>query len=133
VIYDPEQLLDKRMLRGFELQGMEYRPLAEPFWLPGVELGLRLWQGRFEDYENAWLRWVDAGGEPILTGAERAEQLRRRLHRLRPPPQRTVTPIFRPLDQIRPQRIPLDIPADDQEVVVVTPARETATGSLSQG
>ena len=74
VIYDPEQLLDKRTLRGFELQGMDYRPLAEPFWLPGVELGLRLWQGRFEDHENTWLRWVDAAGEPILTGAERAEQ-----------------------------------------------------------
>jgi Uma2 family endonuclease len=74
VIYDPEQLLDKRTLRGFELQGMDYRTLAEPFWLPGVELGLRLWQGRFEDYENTWLRWVDAAGELVLTGAERAEQ-----------------------------------------------------------
>jgi Uma2 family endonuclease len=76
VIYDPEQLLDKRTLRGFELQGMEYQPLAEPFWLPGVELGLRLWQGRFEDYENTWLRWVDAAGEPIPTGVEQAEQHR---------------------------------------------------------
>jgi hypothetical protein len=37
-----------------------------------------VWQGRCEDHENTWLRWVDASGEPIPTGAEQAEQQRRR-------------------------------------------------------
>ena len=76
VIFDPEQLLGPQVLRSFELQGTEYRPLGEPYWLPGVELGLRLWQGRYEDHENTGLRWVDAAGEPIPTGAEQAEQQR---------------------------------------------------------
>jgi Uma2 family endonuclease len=74
VIYDPQQMLDDQTLRGFELRGAGYRPLDELHWLPGVELGLGLWQGRYEDHEDTWLRWIDAAGKPILTGAERAEQ-----------------------------------------------------------
>src|SRR5262249_22592577 len=47
-------------------------------WLPGVELGLLLWQGKFEDREDTWLRWCDRDGQVLLTGAERAEQERQR-------------------------------------------------------
>jgi len=82
VIYDPQQMLSSQTLRGFELRGSGYRPLDEPFWLPGVELGLGLWQGRYEDHEDMWLRWIDAKGKPILTGAERAERLAEQLRRL---------------------------------------------------
>jgi Uma2 family endonuclease len=78
VIYDPQRILGDQLLRAYQLEAMHYRPLAEPLWLPGIELGLRLWQGRFEDHENTWLRWVDAAGEPIPTGEERAEQERQR-------------------------------------------------------
>lgn len=78
VIFDPEHYLSDRTVRGFRLEGMAYRELAELLWLPGVELGLRLWQGRYEDYDNSWLRWVDEHGAPIPTGAERAEQERER-------------------------------------------------------
>ena len=56
--------------------------MADPLWLPGVELGLRLWAGRYEDHENTWLRWTDATGTPIPTGAERAERLAEQLRRL---------------------------------------------------
>jgi Uma2 family endonuclease len=78
VIHDPERILSKELLRGFQLSAMSYRPMAEPLWLPGVELGLRLWTGSYEGHENTWLRWTDDTGTPIPTGAERADQERQR-------------------------------------------------------
>ncbi|MBD2152233.1 Uma2 family endonuclease [Pseudanabaena sp. FACHB-1277] len=39
----------------------------------GVELGI--WQGRYQNLELPWLRWWDAEGNLLLTGAERAEIL----------------------------------------------------------
>ena len=82
VIYDPQRMLHEEPLCGFQLDAMRYRPMADPLWLPGVELGLRLWEGRYEDHENTWLRWTDATGTPISTGAERADQERQRAERL---------------------------------------------------
>lgn len=38
----------------------------------GVELGI--WQGRYQYLELPWLRWWDAEGNLLLTGAERAER-----------------------------------------------------------
>jgi len=81
VIYDPERILSDQTLRAFQLNPTVYRPMAEPLWLPGVELGLGLWEGRYEDHENVWLRWTDATGKPIATGAERAENERQRAER----------------------------------------------------
>ena len=78
VIYDPQRMLHEEPLCGFQLDAMSYRPMADPLWLPGVALGLRLWDGRYEDHENTWLRWTDATGTPIPTGAERADQERQR-------------------------------------------------------
>jgi Uma2 family endonuclease len=78
VIFDPEKHLRNDVLRAFQLEALTYRRLDEPVWLPGVELGLRLWQGRYEDHENTWLRWADAAGHVIPTGAEQAEQERQR-------------------------------------------------------
>ena len=78
VIYDPQRMLFNEPLRAFQLDAMSYRPMAEPLWLPGVELGLRLWEGRYEDHENTWLRWTDAAGTPIPTGAERADREQQR-------------------------------------------------------
>jgi len=46
--------------------------------LPGVGLGLTLWQGEYEGVEALWLRWCDLEGRVIPTGAERAEQERQR-------------------------------------------------------
>jgi hypothetical protein len=40
---------------------------------PNVELGLRLWHGVYEDFEDDWLRWVDEEGRPVPTGKERAD------------------------------------------------------------
>ncbi len=74
VIFDPDTHLSQDVLRGFQLDAMRYRPMALPLWFPGVELGLQLWQGRYETHEDTWLRWVNATGQLIPTGAERAYQ-----------------------------------------------------------
>jgi hypothetical protein len=41
-------------------------------------LGLCLWDGVYEGLSACWLRWCDAQGQPIATGAERADQERQR-------------------------------------------------------
>ena len=79
-IFDPELLLSDEVLRVYELRRLDYRPLEEPL-LPGIGLGLQLWRGSFEGHENTWLRWVDATGQVLLTGSERAEQAEDRAER----------------------------------------------------
>ena len=41
-----------------------------------------IWSRRFEDHDNTWLRWVDADGQLIATGAERAENAELRAEKL---------------------------------------------------
>jgi hypothetical protein len=55
----------------------DYRPCAYDI-LPGIGLGLRLWRGGFDNLHATWLRWLDASGELVLTGAERADRERSR-------------------------------------------------------
>jgi Uma2 family endonuclease len=78
-VFDPKHLLSTDTLRCYELAGGTYR-LTEPGPWSKVGVGLRLWQGKFEGHEDAWLRWCDANGVIIPTGGERAallaEQLR---------------------------------------------------------
>lgn len=71
VVYDPQLKLNGAVLRVFVLRDGEYEELERPY-LPRVELGLKLWDGVFEDREDTWLRWCDAQGNIILTGEERA-------------------------------------------------------------
>ncbi|MBI3468649.1 MAG: Uma2 family endonuclease [Planctomycetes bacterium] len=75
VIWDPEQHLRSDPLRIFTLSERRYVPLQGSF-LPVVGLGLTTWQGTYENWTNTWLRWSDASGVLIPTGAERAEQER---------------------------------------------------------
>jgi Uma2 family endonuclease len=82
VIYDPLRILSAQSLRGFELSATGYRPLSDLSFMPGMGLGLREWEGRYEDHTNTWLRWVDANGELVPTGAERAQRLAEQLRRL---------------------------------------------------
>jgi Uma2 family endonuclease len=77
VIWDPERHLGPEGLRIFTLSEKRYIPLSGNF-LPVVGLGLTLWQGTFENLRETWLRWCDASGKVIPTGAERAEQERQR-------------------------------------------------------
>ena len=71
VVYDPQLKLKGDALRVFVLRDGEYQELERPY-LPRVGLGLKLWDGVFEDKEDTWLRWCDAQGNIIPTGEERA-------------------------------------------------------------
>lgn len=72
-IFDPRKILSRKVLRAFELQGRSYRTV-DPKWFAEVGLGLKLWQGKFEDWDKLWLRWCDQEGQVIATGRELAEQ-----------------------------------------------------------
>jgi len=76
-VYDPSLQLSKTPLRLFELRGMHYSEMAEP-WLEQVSLGLTTWEGEFEGRQDIWLRWRNAEGNILLTGDEQAEQQRQR-------------------------------------------------------
>jgi hypothetical protein len=52
------------------------------FWLPRLELGLGLWQGEYQGFDRAWLRWYDADQNWILTETEQ-ERLRAEQQELR--------------------------------------------------
>jgi len=76
-IFDPQGLLSPEPLRVYESRGGTYelRPDAR---LPRVGLGLALWAGEYEGKHTEWLRWLDAEGNLIATGVERANSERER-------------------------------------------------------
>ncbi|HYE72289.1 MAG TPA: Uma2 family endonuclease [Blastocatellia bacterium] len=69
VIYDPTRQLSDEPLQVYERREGQYvgRPDAT---LPGVNLSLVLWDGVYEGVQDTWLRWADADGTIIPTGAE---------------------------------------------------------------
>ena len=72
VIFDPGNFLDDDVLRIFKLDVRRYVAYHESYF-PEVGLGVTLWEGSYEDSKpSLWLRWCDAQGNLILTGAERA-------------------------------------------------------------
>lgn len=71
-IYDPEGHLSRRPLRVYQHHGKRYVEMLDPSVLPDVGLGLVLWEGEYEDYHATWLRWCDAEGRLLETGAESA-------------------------------------------------------------
>jgi hypothetical protein len=73
VVWDPAGHLGVEALLVFELLGDLYVRKNGNFF-GGLGLGLVLWEGAFEGYTSRWLRWVDANGELLPTGAERAER-----------------------------------------------------------
>jgi Uma2 family endonuclease len=78
VIYDPDQLLSAETLRIWELGATGFRRLEGPAWFPDAGLGLSIWQGRYENMDATWLRWVDASDKLVPTGRELAEAERER-------------------------------------------------------
>ncbi|MGE3540355.1 MAG: hypothetical protein AB7N91_23300 [Candidatus Tectimicrobiota bacterium] len=73
VIHDPSGQLRSAVLRVYELQVGQYQLRPDTF-LPVVGLGLTLWTGSYEGKLDTWLRWCDASGAVIPTGAERATE-----------------------------------------------------------
>ncbi|MEO0826979.1 MAG: Uma2 family endonuclease [Cyanobacteria bacterium J06642_9] len=76
-VYDPSQQLGDTILRLYEIRGIHFTEMQEP-WLEQVGLGLTTWQGDFEGRQDTWLRWCDQSGNILLTGDERAEQEKQR-------------------------------------------------------
>lgn len=72
VIFDPMRLLSRELVRVYKLERSGYQPMQHA-WFEELELGLRLWEGTFEEKHDVWLRWCDRNGRVLATGAERAE------------------------------------------------------------
>ncbi|MBN3960595.1 Uma2 family endonuclease [Nostoc sp. NMS8] len=73
IVYDPNQQLSEKILHVYELRGTRYFETSET-WLEQVGLGITLWEGKFEDRQDTWLRWCYQDGNILSTGDERAEQ-----------------------------------------------------------
>lgn len=71
VVFDPFLCLRGDLLQVLELTlgGRRYHR-RQDFLLPEMGLSLQLWRGEFEGTEAEWLRWCDARGNLIPTGAE---------------------------------------------------------------
>jgi Uma2 family endonuclease len=76
-------------LQAFQLVADRYSELnlsTPKVWMPGLQMGLGLWQGSYQGIERLWLRWYDAAGNwvptPLEQERQRAEQLAARLREL---------------------------------------------------
>jgi Uma2 family endonuclease len=75
-------------LRVFGLQFTRYQEVDLPqqqFWFNEIQLGLGVWQGRYQQAEGKWLRWYDSQGNWLPTSQEQAaaERLRAEQERSR--------------------------------------------------
>ncbi|MFN5516491.1 MAG: Uma2 family endonuclease [Cyanobacteriota bacterium] len=64
-------------LQAFGLMMSRYQPLpieGQGVWLPEAQLGLGLWQGRYQGIERRWLRWYDERGHWLPTPEEAERQ-----------------------------------------------------------
>ncbi|MGH9753877.1 MAG: Uma2 family endonuclease [Blastocatellia bacterium] len=78
VVYDPYRILKGDDLYIYEIGfGKRYQRRDDPI-LPGVGLGVTVWQGIYEGGEAPWLRWCDEKGNLIATGKERAGEAEHR-------------------------------------------------------
>jgi hypothetical protein len=74
VIFDPDDLLGRGMVRAYIHSGRQtYQPTTYDWW-EDVGLGLKLWNGNFEGMTATWLRWCDKHGIVIPTGEERVSK-----------------------------------------------------------
>lgn len=72
VIYNPFGFRGERLLKAYQRHGMSYLDVANPSWLPEMELGLKVWEGTYRGCEGKFLRFSDPNGVLLLTGEERA-------------------------------------------------------------
>ncbi len=73
VIFDPNKHLMPEVLTIYRLNNFQYEAQSSSN-LPALGLGLTFWEGEYEGKHDRWLRWVDADGNLIPTGKERADQ-----------------------------------------------------------
>jgi Uma2 family endonuclease len=81
VVFDPFLKLGrrnrKRELRTFVLTDGQYVEATSAHWLPGIDLGLTVWEGAVNDVHGRWLRFIHADGHLLPTSQERAERERK--------------------------------------------------------
>ncbi|NJN15226.1 MAG: Uma2 family endonuclease [Oscillochloris sp.] len=75
IILDPMGRLRQGMLRLYELTPTGYQ-IRQSLWMPDIGLGLTLWRGEYQGFEQTWLRWCDEHGTLYATAAELADQER---------------------------------------------------------
>ena len=75
IIHDPYRELYAEDLNVFELVNGKYEPYAPVthHYMPDVTLGIKIWNGIFEDSEAPFARWCNKAGEYLLTGKERSD------------------------------------------------------------
>jgi Uma2 family endonuclease len=73
VIFDPKERLRAGVLRVLACRQGVYELMPEA-WFGSVGLGMRLWQGVYEDHAAEWLRWCERDGTVIPSGKEKIEQ-----------------------------------------------------------
>ncbi len=78
VIYDPQRQIQSEPIRAYALTPRREYEEISPELFVGLNLGLTLWQGSYENKEDTWLRWCDGEGNLIPTGAELSAQERQR-------------------------------------------------------
>ncbi len=71
-VFDPFYELKGEVFMLYTLQGGKYVPHRD-FWMEGIGLGLRLWEGEYEGMSATWLRWCDDRGKILPTGKERTD------------------------------------------------------------
>ncbi len=69
-IFDPARLIQNDPLVIYSLDKGEYHRSSDPALPFGLQF--RLWEGKYEGQHETWLRWADAEGKLLLSGAESA-------------------------------------------------------------
>lgn len=77
VVYDPFRMLGERELRAYRLAEGRYVEMVSASWLPEVGLGLALWDGKVEEVEDRWLRFVEKDGTLLATPDEKEQAARK--------------------------------------------------------
>jgi Uma2 family endonuclease len=81
VVFDRYQ----NRLRLFRLVATHYEEVSltdASYWFSEIQLGLRVWQGSYQQVEGLWLRWCDAAGQILPTPQEKAERMAAKLKEL---------------------------------------------------
>ena len=73
VVYDPQLAIQEQPLVVYQRVGNQYRR-KEDAHFEQLGLSLAIWSGEYEHTYGDWLRWYDADGKLIATGAERSAQ-----------------------------------------------------------
>lgn len=81
LVFDPQCFVQEEKLRIYEIILGRHRVKSDCDLKP-IDLSVTLWEGEFEGSRNLWLRWCDAHGNLIPTGAEQVLAERQRADRL---------------------------------------------------